>query len=242
MHIKIKHALLLSILSITSYTLFAQASLDSIINSYFTAIGGKDKIQQINSEYMEGTLEVMGNSGTSTTYVLNGKGFKNVVDFGGQQVIQVITDTGAWTVNPFMGSPDPTPLPKDQYTVAKDQIYIGGALLHYPSDNSTSLQLLGTENVDGKPAYKIQAVNKDSVKTTYYIDSAMHYLVQLSREFGGQTTTAKYSDFRQTDYGNTMPFKEELNTPQGIQLTITVTKAEINKPIDTSVFDMPKKQ
>jgi hypothetical protein len=235
---KIKQTFLLLILSVTSYNLFAQ-SADDIINDYFTAIGGRDKIGQINSVHMTGTFSIMGTDGDEEVTILNGKGFKSVVSFNGQNVEQAVTDSGGWMINPFMGSSDPVALPQDQYAAVKDQIYVGGVLFNY-KNNGTQVQYLGMDTVDGKSAYKIEATSPDSVKTTFYIDSSTHYLAQLMREFQGQVTTAKYSDFRKTDFGNIMPYAEELTLPQGMQATMTTSKVEVNVPVDPSVFDMPK--
>ena len=128
---KTKHTILAFILLASSYTLFAQQSADAIINDYFNAIGGRDKIAQLKSVYMEGTFEVMGNTGQINITVLNGKATKSVTKFNGTDIIQVITDTSGWMINPLMGSPDPAPIPKEQYTPVKDEIYIGGALFNY---------------------------------------------------------------------------------------------------------------
>ena len=238
---KFKQAFILFILSIASYTLFAQQSTDAIINDYFNAIGGRDKIGQINSVYTEGSFEIMNNTGESKATILNGKGFKAVTNFSGQDIVQVVTDTSGWMINPFMGSPEPAPMPKEKYITVKDNIYVAGTLFNYKTTGD-NVQFTGMDNVEGKPAYKIETISKDSVKTTYYIDSATHYLTQLVREYSGQSTTAKYSDFKKTDFGNTMPYKEELTLPQGFQATSTITKVEINKPVDPSIFNMPAKQ
>lgn len=236
---KFKHTVLLLILSVASYSLFAQ-SADDIINDYFTAIGGRDKIAQINSVHMTGTFSVMGNDGDENVTILNGKGFKSEVNFNGQSVVQAVTDKGGWMINPFMGSSDPVELPQEQYAAVKDQIYVGGILFNY-KDNGSQVQYLGMDNVDGKPAYKIEATSPDSLQTTFYIDSSTHYLTQLIRQYQGQSTTAKYSDFRKTDFGNTMPYAEELTLPQGMQANSTISKVEINVPVDSTIFDMPKK-
>lgn len=237
---KLKNILLFLFVSVTTFKATAQ-SADEIINDYFTAIGGHDKIAQINSESMEGTFEVMGNTGKSTITILNGKGYKSVIDFSGQSLIQVVTDKGGWMVNPFMGSPDPAAMPEEQYLPSKGQINIGGPLFDY-KNNGASVQYIGTESVAGKPAFKIQALTKDSVKYTYYIDSATHYNTQVAIEYNGQITTAKYSDFRKTDFGIMMPYAEELTVPQGMQLTYTLTRVETNKPVEPAIFDMPAKQ
>ena len=238
---KFKQNLFLFILSVSSYTLYAQQSADAIINDYFNALGGRDKIAQINSVHITGTFSVMGNQGDEDVTILNGKGFKSTVSFNGQNVTQAVTDKGGWMINPFMGSSDPVALPQEQYEATKDQIYVGGVLLNYKTMGAT-VQFTGMDTVDGKPAYKIESTSADSLKTTFYIDSATHYLTQLVREFNGQTTTAKYSDFKKTDFGNIMPYAEELTLPQGVQATSTVSKIEINIPVDETIFNMPAKQ
>lgn len=237
---KIKQAAFTFILFISSYTIFAQQSADEIINDYFTALGGRDKIAQMNSINMEGTFEVMNTTSPTNVTILNGKGSKTVTNFNGQEIVQVITENGGWMINPFMGSPDPAPLTQDQYVVMKDRILIGGQLLNYKT-NGDNVQFTGTENVGDKPAYKIEATSPDSVKTIYYIDSATHYLSQVSVTYKDQTTTAQFSDFKKTDFGNVMPYGEVLSLPQGMQATITLTKIEVNKPVDPTIFDMPKK-
>jgi len=238
-NMKIKSTLLLLVLSIASYNLFAQTA-DDIINDYFTAIGGRDKIAQINSVHMQGTFSISGNDGNEEVTILNGKGFKSVVSFNGQNVEQAVTDNSGWMINPFMGSPDAVAMPQEQYVTVKDQIYIGGVLFNYKNTGAT-VQFTGMDAVDGKPAYKLESTSADSVKTTFYIDSATHYLTQLIREYNGQATTAKYSDFKKTDFGNIMPYAEELTLPQGMQATSTINKIEINVPVEPTAFDMPKK-
>ena len=220
--------------------LHAQQPVDGIIAAYFDAIGGADKIAQINSIYMEGNLEMMGSESPMKVTILNGKGYKNEMNFGGSDIVQTITDNGGWMINPFMGSPEPVPLPNDQYVAMKQQIYIGGPLFKYTT-NGYRVNFAGMDVLDGKPVYKIDAVSPDSVKNTFYIDSATHYVDQLLINNAGQTITAKYSNYQKTDFGNVMPFTEEIISPQG-SVGITFSKVEINKPVDPSFFDEPKKQ
>jgi hypothetical protein len=236
---KFKTSFLISALLVIAAILHAQTPVDGIIASYFDAIGGHDKIAQINSVYMEASMDVMGNSSPAKITILNGKGYKNEMNFGGSDIVQTVTDTGGWMINPFMGSPEAAPLPNDQYVAMKNQIYIGGPLFNY-ANNGYAVKFLGMDAVDGKSAYKIEAVSPDSIRNTFYIDSATHYLDQLVVDAGGQTTTAKYSNFQKTDFGNVMAYSEELTT-QGYQVNITVNHVEINKPVDPTIFDMPKK-
>ncbi len=235
---KFKNALLIFTLIFFTCEVFAQTSPDAIIAAYFKAIGGKDKVAAITTMTIDGNMEVMGNSAPNKITVINGKAYKSEMSFNGQNIVQSITDTGAWMVNPFMGSSTPTAIPAEQYSAVKNEIYIGGALYTY-KPNDANVQYAGSENIDGKPAKKI-VFTKDSVTTTYYIDSATNYIDEKIVSAGGQNTTVKYSNYKQTDAGVLMPYGEELTIPQGMTINYTINKIEFNKPVDASVFAMPK--
>ena len=100
-------------LAVTSFSASRAQTADEIINKYVEAIGGKDKLQQIKTVYMENTTQVMGNDGPSTITAVNGIGYKIVSEVNGQTFIQVLTDKGGWQVNPYAGAVTPTPLPED---------------------------------------------------------------------------------------------------------------------------------
>lgn len=91
-------------LTLTVFSGIRAQTADDIINKYIDAIGGKDKLEQVKTVYMENTVQVMGNEGPSKTSVINGKAFRLESEVNGQKMIQVFTDKGGWQVNPFMGA------------------------------------------------------------------------------------------------------------------------------------------
>ena len=93
-------------------TIQAQTA-DEIINKYVDAIGGKDVLTKIKSVYFEGTATVMGNDYPTKTTILAGKGIKTETDVNGSDIIQCVTDTSGWSVNPMAGQATPTALPAD---------------------------------------------------------------------------------------------------------------------------------
>src|SRR4051794_11151817 len=97
-------------------------SVDEIVGKYVDALGGKDKISKITSLYQESTIEIMGNEASSTTTILNGKAFKNEMDFGGQKIVQCVTEKGGWSINPLMGQTTAEPMTDEQAKAAKDQL------------------------------------------------------------------------------------------------------------------------
>jgi hypothetical protein len=233
-------AVLAGILLLGTITLQAQTA-DDIINKHITAIGGKDVISKIKSQVTESNLSVMGSDLTNVSILLVGKGFKNSADFNGQEIIQCVTPTGGWMINPLAGQAEPSPLPEDQLKAAQSALEVGGGLFNY-AEKGSQVELVGNETIDGVNAFKLKLTTKAGVKSVYYIDPSTYYILKLEKttKVDGQEVTGitTFSNYKKTDIGYTIPYTTISN--QGFEMTITVTKVEFNKEIDPKIFEMPK--
>ena len=119
-------------------------TVDEIVAKYVAAVGGKDKIQQIKTVYMENTTQAMGNEGPSTISIVNGVGYKLVSEANGQSIIMVITNKGGWQVNPFAGANTPTPLPQEMLKQSLSKVDVTGPLYDYAAKGS-KIELVGKE-------------------------------------------------------------------------------------------------
>lgn len=226
---------LMATLAITT-TLHAQTA-DDIVNKYISALGGRTIITGVKSLKVESTVEVMGQSAPSTTYILAGKGYKSETDFGGQKMVQCINTSGGWMIDPIRGGAAPTPIPADQAKASMSQLEIGGPLVDYAAHGDT-IALVGKDTAD----YKLKLTTRVGV-ITYYINMKT-YLVdkQINKTTAnGQSveTTISFSDYRKTDFGYTIAYAQTLDLP-GLSLNITHQKITVNPPIDPTIFDMPK--
>jgi hypothetical protein len=212
---------------------------DEVINKYVDAIGGKNKLTQIKSLYFESSVQVMGNESPSTLTIINGKGFKMQSEFNGQKIVQCYTDKGGWLINPMTGAADAQPMPEEVYKAGKGQIDVGGPLFNYAAKGN-KVELQGKEN----GAYKIKLTSKDSIETTYYIDSATYYItksIDKGTMMGQEVeVTRTNSNYQKTDYGYVYPGTVEISYGGQFTVTSTAKKAEVNKEIDPKIFDMPK--
>lgn len=212
---------------------------DEIVNKYFEATGGKEKIAQLNSIHTENTVEVMGNQGPSSITILNKKGFRLDTEINGQKIIQVLTDKGGWAVNPMMGSTTPQAIPEDAYKQTRDQIDLAGPLYDYAAKGN-KVELVGKE----AGAYKLKVTTADSVETNFFIDSATYRLAKLTRSATvmGQPmeVSSTFSDYKKTDFGIYVPFTVEISYGGQFSLTTKVNKIEINQEVDPKIFEMPK--
>lgn len=232
----------LTLVTVAIASIAGAQSVDEIVAKHIDAVGGKENLSQVTSLYIESSTEVMGNESASKTIILNGKGFRSEADFNGQQIVQVVTDKGGWAINPFAGSSAAVELPKEQYQVGEDQIYID-PLLNYQAKGA-KVELLGKEKVGSVEAYKLRYTNKDQGQTTYYIDPSTYYIIQAVKKGNamGQeiNVTVGYSDFKKNDFGLAWPYTTSVDMGQ-FALKVNTRKLEVNKAVDASIFEMPKK-
>lgn len=224
-----------------SSALVQAQTADEVVSKHIAAIGGKDVIGKITSQVVESDLSVMGSTLTSKTTILVGKGFKSEANFNGQDIIQVVTPTGGWMINPLAGQTDPQPLPEDQVKAAQSAFDLGGDLYNYQAKGS-KVELSGKEKIEGVEAIKLKLTNKEGKESLYFIDPTTYYVIkrESTNTVNGQdiTAVATFSNFKKTDIGYVMPYTTVTN--QGFEITINVNKVEFNKEIDPKIFEMPK--
>ena len=232
---KIKFVLL--VMAAVATTSLSAQTVDDVINKHVEAIGGKEKLSQLKSIYLENSVEVMGSTAPQKEYLVEGKAYKAEVDFNGANIVSVFTDKSGWTINPMMGGTDPQAMPETIYKAGKSQIYFSGGLFNYTAKGYKA-ELQGKEG----DAFKIKLSDAGS-ETFYFIDSKTYLLTKtvIKSEMMGQAVdvTTTFSDHKKTDFGITIPFTKNIDMGM-IQLSQKIDKAEINKAIDMKIFDMPK--
>jgi hypothetical protein len=216
---------------------------DDIIGNHLKAIGGKDLLTKIKSVYTENTMDVMGMQITTRSTILNGKGMRQDMDVQGSAMVTCINDKEGWTINPMMGSGSAETMPESQYNSGKNQIVIGAPFVNY-AEKGYKAELMGTEAVGSVKAFKIKMTAPDNMEATYFFDPGTHYLLKSvqQQDMQGQLVEniISFSDYRQTD-GYYIPFKTSMDIAGGqFTMDMTVTKVELNKPVDEKIFARPQ--
>ncbi len=216
---------------------------DEIIGKYVKAIGGKDLLSKITSVYSETSTDVMGMQIPGKITILNGKGMKQEMEVNGSTMTTCFTDKGGWSINPMAGGTEPEDMPAAQYNSGKAQIIVGAPFVNY-SETGYKAELLGTDSVAKVNAYKIKLTAPDSTSTLYFFDPNTFYMLKTVQkaEMQGQMVenVISFSDYRQTD-GYAMPYKMDMDMAGGqFNLSTTITKVELNKPVNDSIFLKPR--
>src|SRR5947207_8628483 len=87
----------------------------------------------------------------------------------GMTQIEAYDSKEGWKVSPFFGRKDPERMSADDVKALIEDSEIDGALVDWKAKGST-VEYLGTEDVDGTPAHKLKVVRKNGDVSFVYLD------------------------------------------------------------------------
>ena len=221
-------------MAVSSITATKAQTADEIIKKHIDAIGGADNWKKVNSSRVEGSFNVQGNDVSITITKLQNKGMRQDITVAGMSGYVILTPTAGTTYMPFQGQTEPQAMPADALKEGQYNLDVQGVLVDYKAKGHT-VELLGKETIDGKECYKIKVTLAGGKTFTDYIDAKEFYLVRY--------TTKQHANGQETD--QTVSFSNFKKLPEGITVPMTITqqfgdviitKMEINKPVDESIF------
>jgi outer membrane lipoprotein-sorting protein len=200
-------------------------------------MGGKDKLKAITTVYMQGTSEMNGNEITNTSYKVQDKLYRNVIDFGRGSITTVITPDKGWRSNPRNGGAF-EPLSTEDMAQYMPMMDCAGPLIDYATKGHKA-ELVGKDTVDGVACYKIKLTTKWNKEISYWIDASTNLMLQVSQKasMGGRgevELSTKYKDYKAVD-GIQFPYTNELKGGFGGG-TMYYEKIELNKPVDEKLY------
>jgi len=228
------------------FTVAASAqTVDEIINKSIEARGGLQKIKAIKSLKMTGKLTILG-PGVEASIIMQQKrpnAFRMDATLQGQAIVEAYDGESGWQINPFQGISEPDKLAGDELKAAQAEADIDGALVDYKAKGHT-VELLGKEDLEGTPAYKLKVTLKNGDVSYLYID-AEKYLTLKATEKSKQAGIEQEIDIYPSNYkpvnGVLFPFSTERKAGGQTQIQIAIDKIEIDAPVDDAAFKMPVK-
>ncbi|KIC95297.1 hypothetical protein [Flavihumibacter solisilvae] len=228
----------------------AQAqSVDDVVSKYEDALGGREKLNNIQSVYMEGvSVAQNGNEITSKMTKVNKKLMRTEINFGMGSFAMLVTDKAGWMKNPRNGG-NFEPMGAERVTALQPELDCAGPLVNYAAKGHIA-ELLGKENVDGTELFKIRLTLNTGSVITYYIDPATYYVRREVRKGGGMgrrggqggqggnnaeaEVVTEFADYQKTTDGFVFPFSVKRS---GMGGSTTYEKIEVNHPVDPSLFE-----
>lgn len=220
-------------------------TLDQVLKNNEDAIGGLDAISKIQSLKM--TVRTLVGGGqmemrmTVYTKRPNLVRVENMIQ--GQTIVSAYDGTVGWMINPLMGSSGPQKL--DEKTVASiassDLDEAVGSLARIKAAGH-AVELLGKEDVEGSPTYKVKVTRKNGTATTYFLDAGTFLPVkQISKvtQMGQELEVEGYPGNYKKVEGIMFAFSMNQKVGGRSVGQMTIDKIELNEPIDDSIFKMP---
>ncbi|MEA5260204.1 outer membrane lipoprotein-sorting protein [Arcicella aquatica] len=226
----------------TTASVFAQTA-DEVVAKHIEAMGGLEKWKALKGLEMKNKFSVQGMDIDSKTVIVNGKSLRSDVSVMGQSIITAVDGETGWSVRPAMmgGTGEPEDMPIALVRESRKQVDLGGSLLYYKEKGST-VELVGTEKVDGADVYKLKLTEKNGDVTNLYVSTSTYYTLKTTgkRKVQGQEIEAEvsFSNFKQID-GLTFPYTMETANPMGGTMTIETESIKLNPTIDVSIFKKP---
>lgn len=214
-------------------------TVDEIISKHIEAIGGKEKLLELQTVVSEGNFTFQGMDIPVTIYQSHNKGARVEINVMGMTGYIINTPTEGWTFMPFQGMTAPEAMAADLVKEGTDQLDLQGPLLNYAEKGHT-VEYLGKEDFEGTECFKLKAVLKGGTELTLFIDPSNYYLIKqiIKSKAAGQETdqVQTFSNFQKTPEGLVFAFDQTGFGPG----EISFTKIEVNKPIEETKFKTSK--
>jgi hypothetical protein len=237
-----KHVKLFSLFIAAAFgfvTVKAQTA-DEIVNKYLEVTGGVAKLKTVQTVIMEGSMSAQGMDIVVKSFAKNNYGLRQNFEVMGMSNYTIMRKDSGWSFIPVMGQQAPEPITADALKLTENNLDIQGSFIDYKAKGH-SIEYVGKEDVDGTECHVVKINYKNGESATYYFDPATGYAIQTKAKanVNGQEMemVTKMSNYTKNADGFVFPMTIEGGGMPGI---LTLTKVEINKPVDEAIFKPAK--
>jgi outer membrane lipoprotein-sorting protein len=217
------------------------ATVDEVIARHIAARGGMDKIKAIQSVDMAVKANQQGLEFPGRLQWKRPDKMRLEMTIQGKTLVQAYDGKTAWTIMPFLGSPDPQVMAADEAKEVIEQADLDGPIVDAKAKGNT-VELVGREDVDGAPADKLKVTLKNGDISYVYIDAETGLSIKETskrKQQGSEIEIDSYMTNYKPIAGVLFPFAIE-NKVQGKSVEqFTITDVKPNVTIDDQAFVMP---
>lgn len=225
-------------------------SVQEIVARHIEALGGKEKLQGINSLYQEGTAVLpTGGQLHLKLWQVYDRLYREELDFGAGKIVVIVTPHQGWLSSPSTGDVF-KPLPEAQVKALRMELDPAGALADYAAKGN-KIERVGSDTVDGHICYLVREWFPSNQYITYSIDEKTWFIrrerrkgagimSQTSNDLGLHGSTDGSIDIRFDDYRDT---RGAYIFPFGMKIAglgrINISKVEVNGTMDVEALSKP---
>jgi len=223
----------------------SELTVDQIVQKHTAALGGAGKLRAVQTvtitvkaSLMAGQMEAM-----VTMRAKRPTSMRMEMSMQGKIFVQAFDGVTAWIMNPFAGDESPQKSNAEDTKAARDDAeFIDGSLVDYKAKGNV-VELAGKESVKGSPAYKLKVTKKSGTVEYQYLDAKTFLPVKSSGKRIQQGHELEYESFPgnfKDVNGVMLPFSLTQKMSGIALMELTVENAEVNAPMDDSIFQMPE--
>lgn len=216
--------------------------LDEILSNHFETIG-QDKVLTVNTMTMKGKILQQGIELPITLMMKRPNKVRMEASVQGQKIVTSYDGENGWQINPMMGSLDPQDLGPDQVKEVKSMGDMDGDLYNY-EEKGHKLELIGKEEMEGTPTFKVKLTKEDGDKVIYYFDADSYVILktETTRLIQGveQTFDQFPGNYKMVE-GMAFPFSISSSYQGQTIMEIVIDTVKIDQEMPDSLFVRPVK-
>ncbi len=212
----------------------AGLTADKVIANYIDALGGREKLESIESLKTNMSADMMGNSVTAVMQQKSPNKMAMEMTMGGNVVVKQVYDGETGSVVQ-MGRP--VPLDENKLKEMAIEAHMFPHLVY--TDLGVETKLIGVEKIDGADAYAVEVTLPTGTKYTQYFDAKSGLYIrknQVAQTPQGEMVMAtEYGDYQEVE-GVKFPFEVKLPLGGGMKMVQKVQNVEVNPDISEDAF------
>jgi len=236
--------IIITLLTFISFSGMTQEmNLDEVLAKYYRTIG-MDAVKEWKTLTMTGKSTAQGMEFPITMVMKRPGKMRLEVLVQGNKMIQIVDGQQGWSVVPWSGSTDPQDMTPDELNGMKEQADFEGSLYNW-KEKGHKVELIGNEDLEGSPVYKIKVILADGNMETYFIDAENFVPIKVAsvtKIQGNETESETFmSNYKEVN-GAMMPFTIENKFKGQTVSHVVMDKYEINEEVSDSLFLKPAKK
>jgi hypothetical protein len=223
----------------------SQLTVDELVSKNIEARGGASALNTLQTLRLTGKLLVPVQGQIELAFLQIKKRPDEVrteASLQGMTQIEAYDGKEGWRVSPFFGRKDPERMSADDIKALVEDTELDGPLVDWKAKGST-VEYLGTEDVDGTPAHKLKVTRKNGDLSFVYLDPD-HFLeirIVTQRILHGahEEVETDLGDYEKAG-GVFVPTSIEFGSKGAPdKQKIVIDKVEANVPVDEAIFHFP---
>jgi len=215
-----------------------QLSVDEIVAKHLDAIGGLERLKDIQTMKKVAKVTMQGRETTTTMYFKRPNMSRQETTVDGKQVINAFDGTTPWIINPHTGFNRPVAVSGAQAASIREDSSFDSPLVDYKS-RGTIIDYVGKEPLGEGEAHHLRVTSASRQVRHLYLDATTYLELKLAADVGGAKLEQLSSDYRDVE-GVKVAHHLKTMVNGAVQAEMQLESVEFNLPLETALFRMPK--